>query len=141
MKEYSLLVLKPDCVERNLIRFAERKVEEAGLEILVKRKMVLSERAAIILYSTCRNEDFFNGLLQFMLSGPIIAYIVKGDNARKILTEIVGFREPSRAQIGTIRSFGINIRYNLAHSSRTEEDFLREVSALFTDLELYDLGI
>lgn len=95
----------------------------------------------MILYATCCNEDFFKGLIQFMISGPVIAYIVKGNNAKDILSGVVGFREPSRVQVGTIRSFGTNIRYNLAHSSRTEEDFLREVRAFFSESELYDLGI
>jgi len=141
MKEFSLGLLKPDCIQRGLVVTVLEMVRRAGLKIVAIKKLTLTKEDVEIFYANCRNEDFFEGLLEFMQSGPVIGFIVEGENARDVLTELVGFNEPSLAKVGTIRSMGIDIRHNLAHSSRNKEDFLREANVIFTKDELREIGV
>lgn len=141
MKECSLGLLKPDCIQRGLTDTILEMVRRTGLKIVAIKTLTLTKENIEIFYANCRNEDFFDGLSEFMQSGQVIAYIVQGENARAVLTELVGFGEPSWSKVGTVRSMGKDIRHNLAHSSRNKDDFLREVSVIFTKEELRGIGV
>lgn len=141
MKEYSLLLLKPDCIQRGLAEIILAKVRAAGLEIVATKTLKLTKKDVEIFYKDVRNDGYFDGLSQFMQSGPVTGFIVKGENAIAILNELVGFTEPSKAKAGTIRSMGIDIRRNLAHSSNSKLAFLREARVIFDEQELKNIGI
>lgn len=141
MIEYSLGVLKPDCSQRGLTEVVLEMVRATGLEIVAIKTLVLTKEGMEVLYKDSRNDDYFNDFSQFMQSGPVTGFIVKGENAIEILNELVGATEPSKAKTGTIRSMGTDICRNLAHSNHDRLAFLREVRVIFNEQELKDIGI
>ncbi|MDP3052334.1 MAG: nucleoside-diphosphate kinase [bacterium] len=140
MEGYSLGLLKPDCIQRGLTETILEMVRATGLEIVATRTLTLTKENVEIFYKGYREDDYFDSLLQFMQSGPVIGFIVKGENAIEVLNELVGFTEPSKAKPGTIRAMGIDVCYNLAHSSHSKLDFLREAKVIFCE-QLKDIEV
>ncbi len=141
MIEYSLGLLKPDCGRRGLTGTVLEMVRTTGLKIGAIRTLTLTKEDVEIFYKNYRGDDYFDDLLQFMQSGPVTGFIVKGENAIEVLDELVGSTEPSEAKPGTIRAMGTNICCNLAHSSRSRIDFLREAKVIFGEKKLKDIGV
>lgn len=141
MIEYSLGLLKPDCIQRGLAGTILEMVRTTGLKIVAIKTLILTKENIEIFYKDYRDDDDFDSLLQFMQSGPITGFIVKGENAIGVLNELVGFTEPSKAKPGTIRSMGIDICHNLAHSSHIRFEFLREAKVIFDEQKLKDIGV
>lgn len=141
MIEYSLGLLKPDCIQRGLTETILEMVRTTGLKIAAIKTLTLTKEDVEIFYKDYRDDDYFDSLLQFMQSGPITGFIVKGENAIEVLNELVGFIEPSKAKPGTIRAMGIDVCHNLAHSSHSRLDFLREAKVIFGEQKLKDIGV
>lgn len=141
MIEYSLGLLKPDCMQRGLTETILEMIRKTGLKIVIIKTVTLTERDVKIFYKNYRGDDYFDNLLQFMQSGPVIGLIVEGDDAIEVLNELVGFTVPSRANPGTIRAMGIDICHNLVHSSHCRIDFIREAKVIFGEQKLKDSGI
>jgi len=139
--EYSLGLLKPDCIQRGLVETILAIVKATELEIVAIKTLTLTKKDVEIFYEDSRNDDYFDDHSQFMQSGSVTAFIVKGENAIEILNELVGSTEPSKAKAGTIRSVGIDICRNLVHSSDSRLAFLREARVIFDEQELKDIGI
>jgi len=141
MVEHSLCLLKPDCIQRELTETILKMVSATGLEIVAIKTTTLTKEDIKIFYKDYRDDDYFDDLSQFMQSGPVTVFIVKGENAIEILSELVGFTEPSKAKTGTIRSMGTDICRNLVHSSSDQLAFLHEVGVIFDKQELKNIGI
>ena len=128
---YSFGLLKPDCLERNLVEKAFRLVELRGLQIIYSRQTRLNKEDVDFLYSRCRQNDFFENLINFMISGDIIVYLVKSANdkedAIRILNSVTGFTDPVMAKSDTLRGLGENVRRNIAHSVADKKAFWSEV--------------
>lgn len=141
MKEYSLLLLKPDCIQQGLTEIILAKVKATGLEIIATKTLKLTKNDVGAFYKPYQNDDYFDSLLRFMQSGPVVACIIQGKNVIKMLNELVGITEPSKANTGTIRSMGTDICRNLVHSSNDRPAFLREARAIFGEQKLKDIGV
>ncbi len=137
--EYSLGLLKPDCLERDLDTWALKKVRNHGLEIVLTKRLIFVPDLVDAFYPQCRLRDYYAGLCAHLCSGPSLVYIVRGEDAINRLGALIGFNEPAFAAQGTIRSQGENIRRNLAHSSENFDQFFREAVVIFTKEEVMDM--
>lgn len=139
--EYSLGILKPDAMQRDLTEIILSMVRAVGLEIVVVKTFMMTKENVEIIYENCRNDHYFESHSQFMQSGPVTAFLVKGEGAIAKLNELVGFTEPSMAKSGTIRSMGEDICRNLIHSSHGISDVIREAKVVFSEQELREVGL
>ena len=132
MLEQTLLIIKPDAVERGCIGEILRRVESAGFQItgLTMRQLTRSE--AEDFYAVHRDKDFFAGLVEFMTSGPLVTCRLETTDARRRLRELVGSTDPSQAAPGTIRAdLGTTVRRNAVHAANPDEDVDRELRLFF----------
>uniref|UniRef100_A0A7C1SH69 Nucleoside diphosphate kinase n=2 Tax=candidate division WOR-3 bacterium TaxID=2052148 RepID=A0A7C1SH69_UNCW3 len=133
--EQTLLVIKPDAVARGVIGEIITTIERAGLKIagLVMRR--LSRTEAEEFYAIHRGKEFFAGLVEFIISGPVVALLVEGENARQRVRELAGATDPARAADGTLRQrFGSSVRQNAVHAANPAEDVEREIRFFFGNL-------
>lgn len=130
--EQTLLILKPDAVEKRCIGEVLRKVESAGFRITGLTMRTLTRTEAEGFYALHRDRDFFAGLVDFMTSGPIVACRLEADDARRRLRKLVGSTDPAEAVPGTIRAdFGTSVRHNAVHAANPDEDVDRELGFFF----------
>ncbi|MEM1689564.1 MAG: nucleoside-diphosphate kinase [Candidatus Hadarchaeales archaeon] len=132
--EWTCLIVKPDGVMRGLVEEVKRRIEKSGLKIVKEKRMRLTREKAEALYEVHRGKDFFGPLINFMISGDIVAMIVEGENAIQIVRQLVGPTNPSNAPKGTIRGdFGTSTRENVVHASESPESARYEISLLFPE--------
>lgn len=133
--ERSCLIVKPDGVRRGLTDEIKRRIEEVGLRIVCEKRMRLSREMAEKLYGMHRGKEFFEPLIDFMVSGDIVAMVIEGEEAVKRLRLLAGCTDPTRAGKGTIRGdFGTSTRENVVHTSDSPESAESEISLLFPEL-------
>jgi len=132
MKERTLVIVKPDAVERRLAGDIIHKIEENDYNILKIDKLILTEHEAEAFYSIHKDKEFFGDLIDFMTSGPCIPMIVEGDDAVHGIRKLVGATDPEKAEKGTIREqYGTTIRKNSIHASDSQETAAREICFFF----------
>ena len=132
--EKTLLLIKPDAVQRHRTGEVLRRLEEAGFVIVGLKMRRLTRPEAEELYAVHNGKEFFPGLVEFMTSGPVVAAALEGLGCRKGLRDFVGATDPSRAAPGTIRAdFGTTVRANAVHASNPEEDVDRELKLMFPE--------
>lgn len=135
--KYSVGLLKPDCLKRGIEKEVIEAIEAVGLKIVAIKRVRLTKKEVDVIWASCLTENFYEELLKFSLSGDCIVFIAKGDDAVTRLNNLVGHREPIRAEKDTIRHrFGRSVLENVIHSTATEETFWKEVSLFFTNAEL-----
>lgn len=142
--KYSFGILKPDCIERNLIEKAFQLIQSRGLEIIYSKQIRLSKRDVEFLYSRCRQYDFFENMIKFIISGDAVIYLVKSKNeedAIHTLNSVTGFTDPARAKHGTLRGLGENVCRNISHSTANSETFWSEVKYFLSNKEILTLGL
>jgi len=133
--EQTLLLIKPDAVERNLVGEILSRVERAGLRIRRLRMVRLTAAEARDFYKVHEGKPFFNGLVLRMSSGPIVAAVLAGEGAIERLADLVGPTDPAKAPSGTLRNeFGLSIEKNSVHRSDAPETAEEEIR--WFDLEL-----
>ena len=128
----TFMLLKPDALQKRVVGEIITMVEKAGFNILnIKMKRWTREEAEKFYY-VHRGKDFFDGLIQFMISGPVIGILLEKENAIEDLRKLVGATDPTKAEPGTIRNkFGTNVRVNAVHASDSLESFKHEVKCFF----------
>lgn len=132
MDQITLLIIKPDAVRRGLIGEVLRRIEAKGLRILNIRMVKLKKVCAEKLYDIHRGKEFFKPLIEFMTSGPIVAVIVKGDEAVNVVRILVGPTDGRKAPPGTIRGdFSLSVRENVVHAADSEDRAKYEISIVF----------
>ncbi|KPJ50264.1 nucleoside diphosphate kinase [candidate division TA06 bacterium DG_26] len=132
MKQRSLLVIKPDGVQRRLIGRIISRLEKEGFDIVEMRMMRLSQKKAESLYRAHKGKDFYLPLVDFVTSGPVVALVLARNDALAYLREVVGATDPAKAAQGTLREqFGTDVQRNTVHAAATEEDANREIRLLF----------
>ncbi len=133
MSERTLLIIKPDGVSRGLVGEVLRRVEAKGLKI-VKLRMIYPKRKCIEeLYDIHRGKPFYEGLVSFMSSGPIVAAIIEGDKAVSVLRKLIGPTDGREAPPGTIRGdFALSIQKNVVHAADSPERAEYEISVVFS---------
>jgi nucleoside-diphosphate kinase len=134
--EKTLLIIKPDGVEKNVIGEVIRRVEDNGFRIQEMNMLKLSREKAEDLYSIHRDKEFFPSLIEFILSGPIVVLKLERSEAITKLRELAGQTNPADAGKGTIRGdFGSTIQNNIVHASDSPESATRELEIFFTNAE------
>lgn len=132
--ERTLSIIKPDAVAKNVIGKIYTQFEEAGLSIIAARMMHLGREQAEGFYAVHRERPFFNDLVEFMTSGPVIVQVLEGDNAIARHREVMGATNPADAAPGTIRAtFASSIDENACHGSDAARTAAVEIAYFFTD--------
>tara|TARA_B100001063_G_scaffold241469_1_gene268409 strand:- start:557 stop:979 length:423 start_codon:yes stop_codon:yes gene_type:complete len=135
--ENTLSIIKPDATRRNITGSINTKFEQAGLNIVAQKRLQLTKSMAEKFYEVHKNRPFFNDLVDFMISGPVIAQVLRGENAVKINREIMGATNPKEAEKGTIRNmFAESIEANSVHGSDSFENAKNEIAFFFAEIEL-----
>uniref|UniRef100_A0A7V3KN43 Nucleoside diphosphate kinase n=1 Tax=candidate division WOR-3 bacterium TaxID=2052148 RepID=A0A7V3KN43_UNCW3 len=130
----SFLLLKPDALQKKVVGEIISMVEKEGFNILNIRMKRWTREEAEKFYAVHRGKEFFEGLVEFMISGPVIGLLLEKENAIEDLRKLVGATDPSRAEPGTIRhKYGTNVRVNAVHASDSQESFEYEVKCFFGD--------
>lgn len=132
--ERTLSIIKPDAVAKNVIGKIYTQFEEAGLKIIAARMMHLGREQAEGFYAVHKERPFFNDLVEFMTSGPVIVQVLEGDNAITRHREVMGATNPADAAPGTIRAtFASSIDENACHGSDAAETAAVEIAYFFND--------
>jgi nucleoside-diphosphate kinase len=132
--EKTLLIIKPDAVERNLIGQILSIFEKNSLKIHSIKKIKLSKKIAKDFYFVHKNKPFFNDLCTYMCSSPVLVLILEGDNAVAKNREIIGSTNPKDAAKGTIRNlYGISLNKNSVHGSDSKENAKTEIDFFFKE--------
>ena len=136
--ERTLSIIKPDAVKKNAIGRILARFEDAGLKIIAARMTQLSRSEAEKFYAVHKGRPFFNDLVGFMTSGPVLVQVLEGDNAIARNREIMGATDPKKAAKGTIRAdFADSIDANAVHGSDGPETARAEVAFFFKNGELH----
>ena len=135
--ERTLSIIKPDATKRNLTGLINAKFENAGLKIIAQKRLQLTKSMAEKFYEIHKDRPFFNDLVDFMISGPVVVQVLEGDNAVKLNRDVMGATNPDDAEEGTIRKeFAQSIEANSVHGSDSLENAQNEVSFFFANIEL-----
>jgi nucleoside-diphosphate kinase len=132
--ETTLSMIKPDGVEKNLIGEIYKRFEGAGLQIVAARMMHLTREQAEGFYAVHKERPFFNDLVSYMTSGPVVVQALQGDNAIETNRKLMGATNPAEADAGTIRAdFAASIEENVAHGSDGPDTASEEIAFFFGD--------
>jgi nucleoside-diphosphate kinase len=135
--EHTLSIIKPDAVKRNLIGKIADRFESNGLRIVAMKRVQLSQAQAEAFYAVHKARPFYNDLVSFMISGPVVIQVLSGDNAVLKNRDIMGATNPSDAAAGTIRKdFAESIEANSVHGSDSLENATNEIKFFFSDCEI-----
>lgn len=130
-------IIKPDAVAKNVVGEITSRFEKAGLRVVASKMVQLSEREAGGFYAEHKERPFYNDLVSFMTSGPVVVSVLEGENAIAKHREIMGATNPADAAEGTIRAdFASSIDENAVHGSDSAESASREISYFFNDDEV-----
>ncbi|MFO7762365.1 MAG: nucleoside-diphosphate kinase [Wenzhouxiangellaceae bacterium] len=134
----TLSIIKPDAVAKNVIGEIYTRFERAGLRIVAARMLHLSREQAEGFYAVHKERPFFNDLVEFMTSGPVMIQVLEGEDAIARNRELMGATDPRQAAPGTIRAdFASSIDANAVHGSDGEETAAQEISFFFAGDEIY----
>ena len=135
--EKTLSIIKPDATKRNLTGLINAKFENSGLKIIAQKRLQLTRSMAEKFYEIHKERPFFNDLVDFMISGPVVVQVLEGDNAVKLNRDVMGATNPVDADEGTIRKeFAESIEANSVHGSDSLENAQNEISFFFANIEL-----
>ena len=135
--EKTLSIIKPDATKRNLTGLINAKFENAGLKIIAQKRLQLTRSNAEKFYEIHKDRPFYNDLVDFMISGPVVVQVLEGDNAVKLNRTVMGATNPEDAEKGTIRKeFAESIEANSVHGSDSLENAQTEISFFFADIDL-----
>jgi nucleoside-diphosphate kinase len=128
----TLVLLKPDAIERNLIGELIKRFELANLKIKALKMLRLSEEQARKFYAAHKTKPFYENLVKYITSGKVVALILDGDNAINKVRALMGATDPSKALKGTIRGdYGLSIEKNTVHGSDSEQSASYEIPIIF----------
>ncbi|RDD62796.1 nucleoside-diphosphate kinase [Ferruginivarius sediminum] len=135
--ERTLSIIKPDATERNITGKINQRFEDAGLRIVAQRRLQLTTEQAQAFYAVHKERPFYNDLVAFMTSGPVVAQVLEGENAIEKNREVMGATDPSKADQGTIRAdFAKNIEANSVHGSDSPETAREEIKFFFSNIDI-----
>ena len=135
--EQTFSILKPDAVGKNKIGAIISRLEDAGLKIVAARMIHLSKAEAEGFYAVHKERGFFGDLIKFMISGPVMAMVLEGENAVALYRDVMGATNPKNAAPGTIRAdFADSIDENAAHGSDSLENAKIEIAYFFRSTEV-----
>ena len=135
--EQTLSIIKPDATKRNITGSINKIIEQNNLSIIAQKRIKLSREKAEAFYSIHKDKPFFNDLIEYMTSGPVIVQVLEGENAVDNYRKIMGSTNPENAESGTIRKeFALNIQENSVHGSDSNENANLEIDYFFNKNEI-----
>ncbi|MFT6106290.1 MAG: nucleoside-diphosphate kinase [Rickettsiales bacterium] len=135
--QYTFSILKPDATKRNLTGKINSYFEKAGLQIVASKRIQMTKKIAETFYGVHKERPFFNDLVNFMISAPVVVQVLKGENAVAKNREIMGATNPKDAEAGTIRKdFAESIEANSVHGSDSLENAQIEIAYFFAGNEI-----
>jgi nucleoside-diphosphate kinase len=135
--ERTFSIVKPDAVAKNVIGEIYSRFEKAGLNIVASNMLHLSREKAGGFYAEQEGRPFYNDLVDFMTSGPVMVQVLEGENAVALNRDLMGATNPKEADAGTIRAdFANSIDANAVHGSDSPESAAREIAYFFADEEI-----
>jgi len=135
--ERTLSIIKPDAVAKNVIGKIIDRFETNGLRIAAMKKIQLSRSDAAKFYEVHKERPFFNDLVEYMTSGPVVVMVLEGENAVAKNRELMGATDPKEAKPGTIRAdFAESIEANAVHGSDSLENARKEIAFFFAEREI-----
>jgi nucleoside-diphosphate kinase len=137
MKQRTLAIIKPDSIEKQVIGDIIQRIQNAGFKILGMKYTRLTEAQAKAFYEVHKDKPFFESLVKYMTSGPVVPIALEKENAIEDFRKLIGSTDPAKAEVGTIRKlYGTNIERNAIHGSDSPENGEREVAFFFALSEL-----
>jgi nucleoside-diphosphate kinase len=134
----SLVLIKPDAMQRNLAGTIISRLEEQGLKVVALKMIHLDKAMAERHYAIHAGKPFFEDLIDYITSTPIIAIVFEGKGAVDVIRRTMGATDPAKAEAGTIRAdFGSDIQHNVVHGSDSTETAEKEINLFFTEDEIY----
>ena len=135
--ERTFSIIKPDATRRNITGKILDRLESAGLRVVAQKRVQLSKEQAEGFYAVHKERPFFNDLVAFMTSGPVVLQVLEGENAIAKNREVMGATDPAKADAGTIRAdFAESIEANSVHGSDAPETAAEEISYFFSGIEI-----
>ena len=135
--ERTFSIIKPDATRRNLTGGVTKMLEDAGLRVVASKRIRMSREQAEGFYAVHRERPFFNDLVTFMISGPVVVQVLEGENAVLRNREVMGATNPANADEGTIRkTYAESIEANSVHGSDSQENAATEIAYFFSDDEI-----
>ena len=135
--ERTFSIIKPDATERNLTGAINALIEQSGLRIVAQKRLRMSRAEAETFYAVHRERPFFDELVEFMTSGPVVVQVLEGENAIAKYREIMGATDPAKAAPGTIRKLHArSLGENSVHGSDAAETAVNEISQFFSGNEI-----
>ena len=133
----TLSIIKPDATKRNITGSINKVIEENGLRIVAQKRIKLSKDKAKAFYEIHKNKPFFNDLVDYMTSEPVIIQVLQAENAIELYREVMGATNPDNAKEGTIRKlFALNVQENSVHGSDSIENALKEIDFFLKIMKL-----
>ena len=137
--ERTFVMVKPDGVQRGLIGEVVSRIERKGMKIVAMKMLHITQETAERHYAEHREKPFFNALVDYITSGPVVAMVVEGKNAISVIRKLVGKTNPVEADPGTIRGdLAMDIGRNIVHASDSPESAEREIGIFFSSEEVID---
>jgi len=135
------VLIKPDAIQRGLAGEIIFRLEKKGLKIVAMKMLHMDKALAQRHYAVHKGKAFFDDLVNFITSSPVIAIVFQGENAVEVIRKMMGETDPAKAQPGTIRGdFGIDIGHNLVHGSDSVENAIDEIDLFFSTEEIFSYG-
>ena len=132
-------IIKPDATKRNITGSINKVKEENGLRIIAQKRIHLDTTKAEKFYEVHKERPFFQDLVSFMVSGPVIVQVLQGENAVALYRKVMGATNPQEAEVGTIRKeFALSIEANSVHGSDSIENAKKEISFFFSEIEIFE---
>jgi len=137
--ERSLVLIKPDAIQRGLAGEIISRLEKKGLKIMAMKMLHMDKNLAQRHYDIHKGKAFFDDLVSFITSSPLIAIVFQGKNAVEVIRQMMGETDPAKAPSGTIRGdLGIDIGHNLVHGSDSLENASKEIDLFFSAEEIFN---
>lgn len=137
VKQRTFSIIKPDATNRNLTGAINAKIEAAGLRIIAQKRIKITKEQAETFYAVHAGKPFFDGLVAFMCSAPVVVQVLEGDDAIASYRTLMGKTDPAEAAPGTIRSeFAVSKGENSVHGSDSPENAAIEIAQFFSGNEI-----
>ena len=137
--ERTFSIIKPDATKRNITGNINKVIEGSGLRIIAQKRSRLSINQAEEFYSIHKEKPFFQDLIEYMTSEPVILQVLSGENAIEVYRKVMGATNPDNADEGTIRKlFALNVQENSVHGSDSIDNASKEIDFFFNSDEIFD---
>lgn len=135
---FTFSIIKPNAVRTGKTGPILARINEAGFEIVALKMIRITSSQAEEFYEVHKGKPFFDGLIEFMTSGPVVVMVLKNNNAVDEFRKIIGATDPAKAEPGTIRNlFGVSVQMNAVHGSDSDENAVRESNFFFPSIEKF----